>query len=179
MMISTVPVATSESAVRDLGNTFQEHHRLIYRTAFGVTRLQQDAEDVLQTIFLRLLQREVPLSLRECPKAYLFRAAVNLSLNTVRSRKRLYSTNCVEELDGSVQAPESSHQNDIQDILRNAIAQLKPQAAEILMLRYEHNFSDAEIARMIGKSRGAVAVSLYRTRARLKKDLHAITQGKS
>jgi len=173
-MISTAPGTNCQSAVRDLGNTFQEHHRLIYRTAYRVTGLQQDAEDVLQTIFLRLLQREVPLGLRTSPKAYLYRAAVNLSLNTVRSRKRLNTTNSVERLEDLVRAPESGGQNDIQDSLRNAIAQLKPHVAEILMLRYEHNFSDAEIARMVGKSRGAVAVSLYRTRARLKKELHAI-----
>jgi DNA-directed RNA polymerase specialized sigma24 family protein len=32
-----------------------------------------------------------------------------------------------------------------------------------------HNYSDAAIARMLGKSRGVVAVTLYRARARLKK----------
>ena len=173
-MISTVHFTNTESAARDLGNTFQEHRRLIYRTAYCVTGLQQDAEDVLQTIFLRLLQREVPLGLRTSPKAYLYRAAVNLSLNTVRSRKRLNTTNRVEQLEDPARLPEPGQQEDIQDTLRNAIAQLNPRVAEILMLRYEHNFSDAEIARMIGKSRGAVAVFLYRARARLKRELAAI-----
>jgi DNA-directed RNA polymerase specialized sigma24 family protein len=32
-----------------------------------------------------------------------------------------------------------------------------------------HNYSDAEIAKLLGKSRGVVAVTLYRSRARLKK----------
>jgi RNA polymerase sigma factor (sigma-70 family) len=44
---------------------------------------------------------------------------------------------------------------------------------EILVLRYEHNYSDAEIAGMLGKSRGTVAVTLNRARARLKKLLAA------
>jgi DNA-directed RNA polymerase specialized sigma24 family protein len=43
----------------------------------------------------------------------------------------------------------------------------------MLILRYEHNYSDAQIAKMLGKSRGTVAVTLYRTRARLKKLLRA------
>jgi len=41
------------------------------------------------------------------------------------------------------------------------------------VLRYEHDRSDADIARMLGTSRGVVAVTLYRARARLKKALRA------
>jgi RNA polymerase sigma factor (sigma-70 family) len=57
--------------------------------------------------------------------------------------------------------------------LVNAIARLKPRAVEILILHYEHGYSDAEIAQMLGKSRSAVAVTLTRSRQRLKKLLKA------
>ena len=39
--------------------------------------------------------------------------------------------------------------------------------------RYEHNYSDAEIAKMLGTSQGTIAVTLSRARARLKKLLCA------
>ena len=169
---STVPSVDTQSVAKELDNIFQEHYHLIYRTAYGVTRIQQDAEDVLQTIFLRLLQRETPPGLRSNPKAYLYRAAVNLSLNTIRSRKRRCITHDVEQLKAPVQAPDFRPLEDILDRLQNAIAQLEPGAGNILMLRYEHNFSDAEIAKMLGKSRGAVAVTLYRTRALLREVLN-------
>jgi RNA polymerase sigma factor (sigma-70 family) len=52
--------------------------------------------------------------------------------------------------------------------LSDALAQLNPRAVEILILRYEHDYSDAEIARILGKSRGAIALTLFRARARLK-----------
>jgi DNA-directed RNA polymerase specialized sigma24 family protein len=48
---------------------------------------------------------------------------------------------------------------------------LSPKAASIVILRYLHNFSDAEIATLLGTSRGVIAVTLYRSRARLKKIL--------
>ena len=51
----------------------------------------------------------------------------------------------------------------------DVIAQVKPRAVEILILHYEHDYSDAQIAHMLGTSRGTIAVTLYRTRARLKK----------
>jgi RNA polymerase sigma factor (sigma-70 family) len=53
--------------------------------------------------------------------------------------------------------------------LMDALSTLKPEAVDMLMLHYKHNYSDAEIAKMLGKSRGTVAVTMYRIRARLKK----------
>jgi RNA polymerase sigma-70 factor (ECF subfamily) len=155
-----------------LDEMFQEHQHLILRTAYSLTHVQQDAEDVLQTIFLRLLQREIPLGLRVNSKAYLYRAAVNLSLNTIRSWKRRRVSDDIELIHDSVPVSEAGPLEDLQYRLRSAIAQLEPRVGWILMLRYEHNFSDAEIANMIGKSRGAVAVILHRTRTHLKEILN-------
>src|SRR2546425_432149 len=42
------------------------------------------------------------------------------------------------------------------------------QHAEMLVLCYDHGYSDAQIADMLGRTRGAVAVTLHRARARLK-----------
>jgi DNA-directed RNA polymerase specialized sigma24 family protein len=50
---------------------------------------------------------------------------------------------------------------------------------EVLVLRYEHDYSDAEIARLLGKSRGAVALTLFRARARLKKLLRHAYAGRT
>ena len=42
---------------------FREYAPLVYRTAWGVLGSREDAEDVLQTIFLKLLRRECPAGL--------------------------------------------------------------------------------------------------------------------
>src|SRR5688572_16168901 len=49
---------------------------------------REDADDILQTIFLRLLRREFPPDLARNPEAYLYRAAINLSLDTLKTRGR-------------------------------------------------------------------------------------------
>jgi len=69
--------------------------------------------------------------------------------------------------------------DELRSRLREAIGQLKPVAAEILLLRYAHDYSDAEIARMLGVSRGAIALKLFRLRARLKNVLRAAMGGKT
>src|SRR6185503_19623444 len=77
-----------EPLAEDLEDAFREHSRLVYRTAYSVTGSAQDAEDVVQTLFLQLLRRGFPPDFTKNPKGYLYRAAVNLSLNAVKARQR-------------------------------------------------------------------------------------------
>jgi RNA polymerase sigma-70 factor (ECF subfamily) len=168
MSTITVPQPKSPTAAGEFERIFQEHSRLIYRTAFGVTGSPEDAEDILQTIFLRLLRREFPPDLQKNPRAYLYRAAVNLSLDTVRAKRRhvqVETTDRLEELAG----PASSPGEELHARLYAAIAELNPEAAHTLVLRYVHNYSDAEIAKMLGTSRTVIAVRLFRSRARLRR----------
>ena len=104
---------------------------------------------------------------------YLYRAAVNLSLTIVQTRRRRALTEDSEGLAASLPARASSGAEELHRKLYEAIAQLKPKAAAIVILRYLHNHSDAEIAKMLGTSRGVIAVTLYRSRAHLKKLLAA------
>src|SRR5215813_12844579 len=80
----TLPKQIRTPLEQEFDRLFREHYQLVYRTAYGVTGSPEDAEDVLQTIFLRLIGRDVPPDLQRNPRAYLYRSAVNLSLNTVR-----------------------------------------------------------------------------------------------
>ena|SRR5688572_5185174 len=150
---------------------FRENHAFVYRTAYSVTGTRHDAEDVLQTIFLRLLRRGLPVDARENPKAYLHRAAINGSLNIVRARKWQHPAGDVECLRAVTPVVDRDPADEMRERLIGAMGQLRPRVVEMLVLRYEHDCSDAEIARMLGTSRGVVAVTLYRARARLKKAL--------
>jgi len=155
----------SEMLTKEFEDLFLEHYQMIFRTAYSITGSMQDAEDVLQGLFLKLLQLDYPSALKRNPKGYLYRASVNLSLNIVNARKRRDET---EDVD-SLAAPEpSDYGNERQRRLLDAVAQLPARAVEILILRYEHDYSDAEIAKMLGTTRGSIAVTLHRTRRRLK-----------
>jgi RNA polymerase sigma-70 factor, ECF subfamily len=156
---------------QDFEEIFRAHSQLVYRTAYSVTGSRQDAEDVLQTIFLRLLQRNLPADFYKNPKGYLYRAAVNVALVTIRTRKRQRIDEGVQDLDWVAAASAPAPDEDRKQRLLRAISELHPKAVEILILRYEHDYSDAEIAKMLRKSRGSIAVTLYRARARLRKIL--------
>lgn len=172
-------IAVSEEtnrATQELEQIFKDHYQFVYRTACGVTGSESDAEDILQTIFATLLRREMPPDLRKNPKAYLYRAAFNQSLNLLRYRKR-HPTADMEVLNTFPAAPESSADEDVEKRLHEGIQQLHEGSAQIVILRYVHDQSISDIAKLLGTTRSTVAVSLFRSRARLKKILAAQASG--
>ncbi|MYJ24448.1 MAG: sigma-70 family RNA polymerase sigma factor [Holophagales bacterium] len=170
-----VPPATPDAVVDGRQVRFEEHHRLIFHTAYRVTGNASDAEDVLQTIFLRLLNRP-PESL-DTAKAggYLRRAAINASLDLLRSRKRSRLVALDQQVLEEV-GPSSAVESDpvrrfasleLRDRLRRELANVNPRAAEMFVLRYFEGYRNSEIGPMLGTSRMTVAVTLHRLRKRL------------
>src|SRR5215831_5375764 len=103
---------------------FQEHSGMVYRTACVVTGCREDAEDVLQTIFLRLIRRAIPPSFNRNPKGYFYRSAINLSLNAIRSRRRYLPLTDCDLFEGVQGAASSEPDEAILRHLRDAVATL-------------------------------------------------------
>jgi RNA polymerase sigma factor (sigma-70 family) len=164
-------------AVPRIEEVFREYYQLVYRTARVVTGNDDDAQDVLQTIFLRLQRQGVPPNFKE-PKAYFYRAAVRTSLNVLRSRRRHVLT---ADSDFFETRQGQSANSDFDHLLRaqlyQAIDSLSPRTVEILLLRYVEDLTEPQIAKMLGISRGTVAVTLFRALARLRKLLRPRLSG--
>ncbi len=146
---------------------FRSHHGLVFRTAYRITGNAADAEDVLQTVFLRLVRRTEESDGVENEESYLRRAAINASLDVIRSRQ----ANPTLEL---IDIPARRNDGEITELrqaLGRALSTLQPRAAEIFTLRFIEGMSNLEIARMLGISQVLVAVTVYRTRQQLRKQL--------
>jgi len=157
----------------DFEQIFKEHSALVFRAAYRITGSAEDAEDVLQTLFVRLLRREMLPDIERNPKAYLHRAAINIALDIVKQRGRNVRPEDIEEEleDGRPQPDREYRSSKIQDWLRDALGELNPKAAEIFVLRHVEGYDNSEIAKLLGTSRGTVAVLLFRARTRLKKSI--------
>ena len=162
---------------QELEISFREHYQMLYRTAYAILKNRADAEDVPQTIFLRLLRCGVPADFKVNAKRYLYRAAVNLSLDVIRTRKRQNLTSGVEKLEVPVDATETTLDEQIHKRLAEAIAELRTEDAEILMMRYVHSYRETELARLMGGTRGSIAIKLFRARARLKRIMRDLAGG--
>ena len=144
--------------------TFQAHHGMVFRTAYRITGNAADAEDVQQVVFLRLLRRGPGAEALENSEAYLRRAAINASLDLIRSRQ------AERTVELNVDLPYDDTP-ELRWALASALAKLPARSAEVFTLRFLLGFTNTEIAETLGISSVLVAVIVHRTRQQLRKKL--------
>lgn len=181
-----MPAATQTGAlpypVEGLEAIFRAHHGMVLKAAYRLTGSLNDAEDVAQTVFLRLVQRHFDSVEVANLEGYLYRAAVNAALDLVRSRREernLPLDEAVAEGGPFVSGERMQASAEIRHWLRRALTQLQPKAAEVFVLRYIEELDVRDIARLLSLSRTAVLVSLHRSRRRLQKEFNVHLRGTS
>jgi RNA polymerase sigma-70 factor (ECF subfamily) len=160
---------TATAIPDELERSFRSHHGLVFRTAYRITGNAADAEDVLQTVFLRLLHRSGAHEPLQSEESYLRRAAINAALDVLRSRQ----SDRTVELEDLPSGSAHDHTADLRRALAQALGKLEPRSAEVFTLRFLEGFTNPEIAHMLGISQVLVAVIVHRTRRRLRKELGA------
>jgi RNA polymerase sigma-70 factor (ECF subfamily) len=151
-----------------IGQMYDAHHGMVFRTAYRITGNAADAEDVLQTVFLRLVRRNQSDEISNS-ESYLRRAAVNAALDVVRSRQSAASV----PLESMPTSAVCTELRELRDALRKALAKLPEPMAEMFALRFFEGHSNPEIAKMLGVSTLVVAVTLHRARRKLQKELQS------
>jgi RNA polymerase sigma-70 factor (ECF subfamily) len=156
---------------------FRNHYKGMFRVAYRITGSETDAEDVLQNVFLRLAPNWETRDLSPNPRAYVYRAAINASLDLVRSRARANSVS-LDVIDfeqsskHSVRSPEANFADtELRELIRQAVAKLEGRAAAAFALRYFEGYDNRQIAETLGTSTMVVAVTLHRARTRLRKEI--------
>lgn len=148
---------------------FSEHHKKVFLAAYRVTGNLQDAEDILQSVFLRLLNRREQPNSGDNPAGYLCKAAINASIDLLRSRSRAQTESLDEQIHPSTQgaADGDVRQAELRRHLRIALLSLEQRAAEVFALRFFEDFSNTEIAVLLDTSPNSIAVTLHRARTHL------------
>jgi RNA polymerase sigma-70 factor (ECF subfamily) len=146
---------------------------MVFRTAYRITGNAADAEDVLQTVFLRMMRRDHGAQMVDSYESYLRRAAVNAALDIVRSGRDSRKVP-LEDLPPAPAArglETASETEEFRAQVRRALGRLPAREAEIFALRFFEERSNQEIARMLGISQVHVAVIVHRTRRQLQKEI--------
>jgi RNA polymerase sigma-70 factor (ECF subfamily) len=159
-----------------LETIYRDGATAVLQTAYRVTGNADDAQDVLQTVFARLANRDRPPDFSTGSRAYLRRAATNAALDIVQSKyaRNGVSLEVIGEDIGHDPGPgpdRQHHGRQLQQQLRQALSKISRRGAEIFALRYFEGMDNAEIAKQLGTSTNTVAVTLHRTRALLKEEM--------
>lgn len=154
---------SAPSAPAGFAALYERHYEAVFRAALRVTGSAADAEDVLQTVFLRVLSGSGSHETGQRPAAYFRRAAVNAAVDLLRRRSVRAET---AYDDGAAHAAIESEVL-LKEQLRRAIAALDRDDAALFLLRYIEGLSNQELGDLFGLEKNNIAVRLHRIRMRL------------
>lgn len=132
----------------------------VYRLALSFTRSAQEAEDVCQTAFLKLMQQEHITPGKE--RAWLMQVTANECRNLLRSawwRK----TETLSDTLPAMPMPTGE--------IYQAVMALPPKYRVVIYLRYYEEYTTQEIARILHISPSAVTTRMNRARQKLREQL--------
>ena len=158
---------TSTTSLAGFAELYERHYEAVFRAALRVTGNPADAEDVLQTVFLRALARGGEVQDVALPAAYFRRAAVNAAVDVLR-RRELRADSVYDD-----SAPHAAVQPPVllKARLRRALGILDRDDASLFLLRHVEGLSNEELAEMFEIEKNNVAVRLHRIRVRLQAEM--------
>lgn len=133
-----------------------------FQYACALTHHRQDAEDLVQTAWLKLYQRYGEVA----TKALFFTTIRNLYIDQYRRRQRLQFTTLNGERAPSP-AANANAAEDAEVTLEQLLAKLRDIEREALFLHVVEGYSAGEIAALTGRPRGSVLSLIHRGRKKL------------
>jgi RNA polymerase sigma-70 factor (ECF subfamily) len=165
--LDELPILMTSPAPRPgFAELYEQHYEAVFRAALRVTGNQTDAEDVLQTVFVRVLAQGGNPEGLMLPAAYFRRAAVNAAVDVLRRRELRAESPVHDHALNPVQPPLL-----LKEQLRRALATLDGDDASLFLLRHVEGLSLEELAAMFELEKNNVTVRLHRIRHRLKAEM--------
>ena len=142
-----------------LANTYAD---AILRLSYTYLKNTHDAQDICQTVFVKLLMEPREFKSPEHERAYILRMAANACKDLLKSPWRQRSQSLDVGLE--VPAPQAGDGSVLE-----AVNQLPPHHRAVIYLFYYEGYSTRDIARMLGRKESTVRSDLRRGREKLKK----------
>lgn len=142
-----------------------KYQKNLYLAAYSVLQNQADAQDAVQSTFLKYYQKDMDFENEEHIRHWLFRTVLNQAKDIRRAfwRRNRVSIDQIQET--------AQNQDDQAHELFNVICSLPAQERMVLQLYYYENYSAPEMAEMLSISEVAVRKRLSRARQKLKEKL--------
>ncbi len=166
--------STKEAASElDLAALVETYSALLFRVAYSILRSRTEAEDVVQDVFVRVMQHQRSLPNVRDLRVWLVRIAWNLALDRRRRIRpeqmdEIFAQTLVATNIPADQALNEAQQ--MQNVLRE-LERLPKNERLVLLLSAIEELETSEIALVLKKSESGVRALLFRARARLRERL--------
>lgn len=156
--------ASSDTPTQEFEIFFREHERAVYGCLWRLTGDPQAARDLTQETFLRAWRHFERVRGYEQPRAWLLRVATNLARTAYRhERGRPLSSDALTDADAPARS-DPTHRLAERDLVERTLLELPPNQRAALTLREVYGYSCEEIGAMLGLSRDAAKMALFRGR---------------
>lgn len=150
----------------------------VYRIAWRILGNADDADEVVQDVFLQAHQYESQNQVSNAV-GLLKRLAVCRSLDRLRRRRVYSSLDAVAIVDCQPSPHDMAIGHELESRLRAGIGQLPPREAEVFCLRYFDELTNQQIAESLNITTAAVAAAIYKARTKLAAMLCDLNEGVS
>lgn len=154
----------------DVRELLAGHHANVFAFLYRMTGDAHLAEDLMQETFVRALRAAERYEPRGKVSTWLFSIAANAARDHWRRHQRRPEVTYVESAYGS-QAADGAPDDEMD--IRAALLNLPPEQRSVLILRYYHDLSYAEIAETLVIPLGTVRSRIHNGLERLKESLAA------
>ena len=155
----------------DFEQVLELYNKMVYRLAYARTGNVQDAEDVMQEVFLRYIRADKTYNDEEHRKAWLLRVTVNCSKTLVTSAWNRRRSDGETDDNFFVTNDKQFERYDTGSAVLEAVKSLPEKYRVVVHLFYYEELSVEEIGRITGSGLSAVKTRLHRARNMLKEIL--------
>ena len=153
---------------RKLVDTYK---RTVHMAAYDILKVQEDAEDISQEVFVKVFHSINTFRGDSKFSSWIYRIAVNLSLNHRKKMTRRITENIDDKVDDLYEEKESGfskiEKSEINEKIEEALDTLTEKQRTTFILRHYHNLQLREIADIMDCSVGTVKAQLFRTLQKL------------
>jgi RNA polymerase sigma-70 factor (ECF subfamily) len=161
------------SAFEDL---YRQHSTRLYSLAYRMVGHAEDAEDLLQEIFLTAFRKLDTFKGASALGTWLYRLAMNVCLDRLRSKAAKQSS-MTDALDETVGYPGASLPQVTRLDLERAIASLPEGSRAAFLLHDVEGFDHMEVGRILGIAEGTSKSQVHKARLRIREYLAARRTG--
>ncbi|MBK7713210.1 MAG: sigma-70 family RNA polymerase sigma factor [Bacteroidales bacterium] len=164
--------ASIEGDRNAFGAIMDSYRKMVARTVKGMLGDSASAEDIGQEVFIRLFYSLSDFRGDSKLSTYIQKIAVNLTLNELKRRKRVFSM-FSQKADDEINALEipgldSGERKDTIEIVNKALMALNPDFRIVVTMRMLQGYSTKETAEILDLPVGTVLSRLYRAQEQLR-----------
>ncbi len=166
------PVFEPPEAHVKIEQIIETYGNLMFHVANAVLHNEHDAEDAVQQALIAIYQNISKIDPIPCPKSRSFIVTIveRKAIDLYRAKQRSMSVPLEEEYRN---VPSAAYVDTLSDKseLAKAMAALPTRYRQVLFLKYDHGYSDREIAAMLGMTATNVRKTIQRAKKKLEADL--------